>query len=180
MKRNDPDYMLVRVADYDPKWPEMFEAEAALVREIIGDNLITIFHIGSTAVPGLKAKPVIDMLPVVRDVAALDGLTREFAAAGYEGPPLFQEGRREPHAPAARLPIRRRARDNAPRRLPRLHARPRRSARGLRRAQGVARLPLPGRHRRILRRQGRVRQGVRAARADMALAEALGGAARLT
>ena len=62
----------------------MFEAEAALVREIIGDNLITIFHIGSTAVPGLKAKPVIDMLPVVRDVAALDGLTREFAAAGYE------------------------------------------------------------------------------------------------
>ena len=84
MKRNDPDYMLVRVADYDPKWPEMFEAEAALVREIIGDNLITIFHIGSTAVPGLKAKPVIDMLPVVRDVAALDGLTREFAAAGYE------------------------------------------------------------------------------------------------
>ena len=84
MKRNDPDYMLVRVADYDPKWPEMFEAEAALVREIIGDNLITIFHIGSTAVPGLKAKPVIDMLPVVRDVAALDGFTREFAAAGYE------------------------------------------------------------------------------------------------
>lgn len=84
MKPNDPDYMLVRVVDYDPKWPEMFEAEAALVREIIGDNLITIFHIGSTAVPGLKAKPVIDMLPVVRDVAALDGLTREFAAAGYE------------------------------------------------------------------------------------------------
>ena len=84
MKPNDPDYMLVRVADYDPKWPEMFEAEAALVREIIGDNLITIFHIGSTAVPGLKAKPVIDMLPVVRDVEALDGLTREFDAAGYE------------------------------------------------------------------------------------------------
>ena len=84
MKPNDPDYMLVRVADYDPKWPEMFEAEAALVREIIGDNLITIFHIGSTAVPGLKAKPVIDMLPVVRDVEALGGLTREFDAAGYE------------------------------------------------------------------------------------------------
>lgn len=69
MKPNDPDYMLVHVVDYDPKWPEMFKAEAALVREIIGDNLITIFHIGSTAVPGLKAKPVIDMLPVVRDVA---------------------------------------------------------------------------------------------------------------
>ena len=84
MKRNAPDYMLVRVADYDPKWPEMFEAEAALVREIIGDNLITIFHIGSTAVPGLKAKPVIDMLPVVREIEALDGLMREFAAAGYE------------------------------------------------------------------------------------------------
>ena len=188
MKRNDPDYMLVRVADYDPKWPEMFEAEAALVREIIGDNLITIFHIGSTAVPGLKAKPVIDMLPVVRDVAALDGLTREFAAAGYEAMGEFG------------LPGRRYFRKGGANRTHQLHAyqydavhaitrhvayrdyiaRPRRSARGLRRAQGVARLPLPGRHRRILRRQGRVRQGVRAARADMALAEACGGADRLT
>lgn len=84
MERNDPDYMHVRVVDYDPKWPELFEAEAALVREIIGDNLITVFHIGSTAVPRLRAKPIIDMLPVVRDVSELDGLTREFAAAGYE------------------------------------------------------------------------------------------------
>ena len=141
MKRNDPDYMLVRVADYDPKWPEMFEAEAALVREIIGDNLITIFHIGSTAVPGLKAKPVIDMLPVVRDVEALDGLTREFAAAGYEAMGEFG------------LPGRRYFRKGGANRTHqlhayqydavRLHARPRRSARGLRRAQGGARLPLP-------------------------------------
>ena len=73
MKRNDPDYMLVRVVDYDPKWPGMFEAEAALVREIMGDNLITIFHIGSTAVPGLKAKPVIDMLPSACRADAISG-----------------------------------------------------------------------------------------------------------
>ena len=84
MKPNDPDYMLVRVVDYDPKWPEMFEAEASVLREIIGDDLIALFHIGSTSVPGLKAKPVIDMLPVVRDVAALDALGGKFAAAGYE------------------------------------------------------------------------------------------------
>ena len=58
MKPNDPDYMLVRVAEYDPKWPEMFEAEAALVREIIGDNLITIF---STAYFGHHLIPAIDI-----------------------------------------------------------------------------------------------------------------------
>ncbi|OUO94660.1 hypothetical protein B5F39_01945 [Cloacibacillus sp. An23] len=76
--------MPVRVVDYDPKWPEMFDAEAAVLREIIGDNLIAIFHIGSTSVPGLKAKPIIDMLPVVRDAAALDALGDKFAEAGYE------------------------------------------------------------------------------------------------
>lgn len=84
MEQKDPDYMLVRVVDYDPKWPEMFAAEASVLREIIGDDLIALFHIGSTSVPGLKAKPIIDMLPVVRDVAALDALDCKFAAAGYE------------------------------------------------------------------------------------------------
>lgn len=84
MERDDPNYMHVRVVDYDPEWPELFEAEAALVREIAGDNLITVFHIGSTAVPGLMAKPIIDMLPVVRDVSALDAITPKFAAIGYE------------------------------------------------------------------------------------------------
>ncbi len=84
MRKDDPDYMRVTVEDYNPEWPALFDAEAALLRGIIGDNLIALFHIGSTAVPGLKAKPVIDMLPVVRDVAALDALGREFAAAGYE------------------------------------------------------------------------------------------------
>lgn len=76
--------MRVEVVDYDWEWPARFEAEAAVIREIIGDNLIALFHIGSTSVPGLKAKPVIDMLPVVRDVAALDALGDKFAAAGYE------------------------------------------------------------------------------------------------
>ena len=166
MKPNDPDYMLVRVADYDPKWPEMFEAEAALVREIIGeiigDNLITIFHIGSTAVPGLKAKPVIDMLPVVRDVEALDGLTREFDAAGYEamgefgltGRRYFRKGGANRthqlhayqydavHAITRHVAYRDYMRAHAEARA-RLHACPPRSVRGLRRAQGVARLPLP-------------------------------------
>ena len=172
MKRNDPDYMLVRVVDYDPKWPEMFEAEAALVREIIGDNLITIFHIGSTAVPGLKAKPVIDMLPVVRDVAALDGLTREFAAAGYEAMGEFGlTGRRSFRKGGAN-----RTHQLHAYRYDAVHAITRHVAyRDYMRAN-----PLPGRHRRILRRQGRVRQGVRTARADMALEEARGGAARLT
>ena len=84
MNQNDPDYMAVRVVDYNPEWPAMFKAESAVIREIVGDNLTALFHIGSTSVPGLKAKPVIDMLPVVRDIAALDSLNEKFAAAGYE------------------------------------------------------------------------------------------------
>jgi GrpB-like predicted nucleotidyltransferase (UPF0157 family) len=47
-------------------------AEAALLRPIFGDNLVKIHHVGSMAIPGIHAKPVIDILPVVKDIAAVD------------------------------------------------------------------------------------------------------------
>ncbi|MEX0975002.1 MAG: GrpB family protein [Bacillota bacterium] len=75
----------VLVVDYNPEWPAMFEAEAAKIVDALGDNLVAIHHIGSTSVPGLKAKPIIDILSVVRDIAKVDERTPHMEALGYEG-----------------------------------------------------------------------------------------------
>ena len=75
----------VLVVDYNPEWPAMFEAEAAKIAGALGDNLVAIHHIGSTSVPGLKAKPIIDILPVVRDITLVDERSPQMAVLGYEG-----------------------------------------------------------------------------------------------
>lgn len=67
--------MLVTVVPYNPQWPQLFEEEAKSLRALLGENLVALFHIGSTSVPGLAAKPIIDILPVVQDIDALDALT---------------------------------------------------------------------------------------------------------
>jgi len=56
----------IEIAPYNPNWPQMFEAEAAQITKALGNNLIAIHHIGSTSVPGLVAKPIIDIIVVVR------------------------------------------------------------------------------------------------------------------
>lgn len=73
----------VEVVPYDPCWPAQFEAEAAALRAIFGDQLVTIHHIGSTSVPGLAAKPIIDMIPVVRDVTELWRCNPALVERGY-------------------------------------------------------------------------------------------------
>ena len=72
------------VLPHDPAWAQVFEDEAALLRPIFGGNLVVIHHFGSTAIPGIHAKPVIDMLPVVKDIAAVDALNPQMEAIGYE------------------------------------------------------------------------------------------------
>ena len=72
------------VVPYDPAWPERYRQEAAALASILGPELVAIHHIGSTAVPGLSAKPVIDILPVVRDVGTLDPFHPALIALGYE------------------------------------------------------------------------------------------------
>jgi GrpB-like predicted nucleotidyltransferase (UPF0157 family) len=74
----------VIVVPYQPAWAAQFAAESSVIRALLGENCTDIHHIGSTAVPGLAAKPIIDILPVVRDIAAVDRLNPDFAAAGYE------------------------------------------------------------------------------------------------
>ena len=76
--------MFVKVVAYNPQWDHFFQMEAKAIRRILGSELIAVFHIGSTAVPGLHAKPIIDIPPVVESLAALDARADAFAALGYE------------------------------------------------------------------------------------------------
>lgn len=73
------------VVDYDPQWAEMFRAEAAKIKEILGKNCVAVYHIGSTAVEGLAAKPIIDIMPVVTDLAQDDrvNVARHLAVRDY-------------------------------------------------------------------------------------------------
>jgi GrpB-like predicted nucleotidyltransferase (UPF0157 family) len=56
------------VSEYDAEWPRMFERERAAVGAALGDMVVSIEHVGSTAVPGLAAKPIIDLLVGVRSL----------------------------------------------------------------------------------------------------------------
>lgn len=75
--------MFVRVVAYDPAWKDAFRQEAGPVAEALGGNLIRLFHIGSTSVPGLEAKPVIDMLAVVASLSQADASRGAFETLGY-------------------------------------------------------------------------------------------------
>ncbi len=72
------------VVPHDSRWVELYQVEAELLKNILSDNLVEIYHIGSTSVPGLPAKPIIDIMPVVRDLAAVDAVAAAFEAIGYE------------------------------------------------------------------------------------------------
>lgn len=57
----------VEVVKYDPKWSEIYGIEAQNIKTAVGKNFINIYHIGSTSIPGLCAKPIMDILLVVKD-----------------------------------------------------------------------------------------------------------------
>ena len=70
--------------DYSPEWPALFDQAAARLRLLIGDDLIEIHHIGSTSVPGLAAKPIIDVVPIVRDITRDTVFSAVLEQAGYK------------------------------------------------------------------------------------------------
>ena len=72
--------MKVEVVKYRSEWSREFEAEAERIKEILGDEAIEIYHIGSTSVEGLSAKPIIDIMPVVKDISRIDKLNPAFEA----------------------------------------------------------------------------------------------------
>ncbi|HET7036882.1 MAG TPA: GrpB family protein [Thermomicrobiaceae bacterium] len=71
------------LAEYDSAWPELFAREAARVRGALGERVLLLEHVGSTSVPGLAAKPIIDMLLVVADSADEAAYVPDLEAAGY-------------------------------------------------------------------------------------------------
>jgi GrpB-like predicted nucleotidyltransferase (UPF0157 family) len=73
----------VQLAEYDPGWPGQYESHAARIRAALGDRVLRLEHIGSTSVPGLAAKPVIDILLVVADPAAEAAYVPPLEQAGY-------------------------------------------------------------------------------------------------
>ena len=73
----------IQIVDYDPEWPRLFEREAERVQDALGDRFLLLEHIGSTSVPGLAAKPKIDMLLVVADSADELPYVPALEAAGY-------------------------------------------------------------------------------------------------
>jgi GrpB-like predicted nucleotidyltransferase (UPF0157 family)/ribosomal protein S18 acetylase RimI-like enzyme len=71
------------MVDYDPAWPARFAAHDATIRAALGERARLVEHIGSTAVPGLAAKPIIDVLLVVDDPADESSYLPALEAAGY-------------------------------------------------------------------------------------------------
>jgi GrpB-like predicted nucleotidyltransferase (UPF0157 family) len=74
----------VEVVPHDPAWRDSFDAEAKGIAAALGENLVAIHHIGSTAIPGIHAKPVVDLLVEVSDVAELDRQSPAMESLGYE------------------------------------------------------------------------------------------------
>ncbi len=74
----------VELLPHDPCWDELARAEAARFAEAMGDVLLRVAHIGSTAIPGICAKPIIDLMPVVTDLVALDARSPAIEALGYD------------------------------------------------------------------------------------------------
>jgi len=73
----------IMLVEYDPLWPALFEREAARIRSILGNRVLVLEHTGSTSVPGLAAKPQIDMTMTVADVLDEPAYAPDLEAAGY-------------------------------------------------------------------------------------------------
>ena len=76
--------MKVHVAPYDPSWPTQFTTEAECIRAALGGVAVAVHHIGSTAIPEIFAKPIIDILLEVDDIQTLDAFSSALADLGYE------------------------------------------------------------------------------------------------
>lgn len=84
--------MKVELSDYDAKWPEMFEGEAARIRAALGSFARRIEHVGSTSIPGLAAKPVIDIQVSVDSVTPMDAYKSKLEGLGFTHVSLPEPG----------------------------------------------------------------------------------------
>ncbi len=75
---------IIEVVPHSNEWASMFETEAELIKRALGDNCLAVYHIGSTSVPDLAAKPVIDILTVVKSILQVDKANAAMEQLGYE------------------------------------------------------------------------------------------------
>jgi GrpB-like predicted nucleotidyltransferase (UPF0157 family) len=73
----------VNLEDYNPEWPRTAVRHAASL-SILGRTLLTVHHIGSTAIPGMAAKPIMDLMPIVSSLDELDSKRGLVESVGYE------------------------------------------------------------------------------------------------
>jgi GrpB-like predicted nucleotidyltransferase (UPF0157 family) len=79
-ERHDP---AVRIVEYDPAWPGMAEAETARIRAAVGEAAVRVDHVGSTAVPGLAAKPIVDLQLAVTEIGPRSLYVGPLEGLGY-------------------------------------------------------------------------------------------------
>jgi len=77
-------FFKVEVVPHDPNWRSAFESESKLIVLALRDNMVAIHHIGSTAIPQIHAKPIIDMLVEVKDILKIDTHSSGIEALGYQ------------------------------------------------------------------------------------------------
>jgi GrpB-like predicted nucleotidyltransferase (UPF0157 family) len=82
----------IELSEPDPSWPERFDRERSLLKSSLEGIAIDIDHVGSTAVPGLKAKPVIDIMVSVKSLELKD-VQMKLEAMGYVHVPIDENGR---------------------------------------------------------------------------------------
>lgn len=80
----------VEVREYDPEWPRLYEREKSEILQVIGDRILAIEHIGSTAVPGLGAKPTVDIMIGVRNLDDAKDCIEQLNKIGYEYVPEYE------------------------------------------------------------------------------------------
>ncbi len=73
----------VELQPYNPDWAHAAQREALRLEAASNGVITSVHHIGSTAIPGIRAKPILDLIPVVRDLAAWDSLRPQIEALGY-------------------------------------------------------------------------------------------------
>ena len=75
---------IVEVVPHNPQWRDAFEMERMQIADALGNNVVAIHHIGSTAIPNIYAKAIIDLLVAVKDITGVDTQTSAMVSLGYE------------------------------------------------------------------------------------------------
>jgi GrpB-like predicted nucleotidyltransferase (UPF0157 family) len=73
----------VKLVDHNPNWAEYFRKEKQLLLKIMGQKAVDIRHIGSTSIPGMPAKPIVDILAAVKRLADVESFTEDLIVLGY-------------------------------------------------------------------------------------------------